>query len=68
MRLTPSIASSLLAKVKNAVTEREGHVAAFEEYTASLPADTAELWEGNVVSWETDRSCPNPFLIKRPST
>ncbi|KAL1948716.1 hypothetical protein VTO73DRAFT_10522 [Trametes versicolor] len=62
-----SLPSALLGKVKNAVSEREAHVNAFEEYTASLPGDAAEVWENDVTAWEADRSCPNPFLIKRPN-
>ncbi|OBZ74530.1 hypothetical protein A0H81_05788 [Grifola frondosa] len=66
-RKTCQFPSSLLAKIKAAVPERNEHVAAFEEFTSSLPPQNVAEWTALVEAWEHDQSAPNPFEITHHS-
>jgi hypothetical protein len=53
--------TTLLRRIKAAVPERNEHVNAFQELTASLPNNTVAEWKEAVEAWEHDRTKANPF-------
>jgi hypothetical protein len=60
-----SAAAAFLRKVKEAVAERSEHVVAFQEFNASLPAESTVEWTQMVKEWEHDQTKPNPFESKQ---
>lgn len=63
-------ASTLLRKLSLAIPEAIVHHRAFSAFTESLQAEHAEQlveWEGQVQSWEADRTLPCPYEITEES-
>jgi hypothetical protein len=63
-------ASTLLRKLLVAIPEAIIHHRAFTAFTESLQAENAEQlveWEGQVQSWEADRTLPCPYEMPEES-
>jgi len=63
-------ASTLLRKLLLAIPEAIIHHRAFTAFTESLQAENAEQlvkWEGQVQSWEADRTLPCPYEMPEES-
>ncbi|KAF8055893.1 hypothetical protein FPV67DRAFT_1679300 [Lyophyllum atratum] len=59
-----TLASSLLRKLKEAISERAEHVSAFTHFDAALPENDTTEWTRLVQLWESDGNNPNPFAAK----
>ncbi|KAF8884033.1 hypothetical protein BD779DRAFT_1538459 [Infundibulicybe gibba] len=60
-RKVSSLGTSILRKSIEAVAACKEHIAAFEAFSAALPAENVALWARAVREWESDRTRPNPF-------
>ncbi|KAI0747825.1 hypothetical protein C8Q80DRAFT_1316398 [Daedaleopsis nitida] len=61
------VAQTLLNRIKIAVPQRETHVLAFQEFTASFEDEVVTQWEADVQTWEADpKKAPNPYIVQRP--
>ncbi|TFK58315.1 hypothetical protein BDN72DRAFT_782249 [Pluteus cervinus] len=63
---------TLLKRIKTAVKESSEQTLLFHRYDLGLRkklGDEVNVWEEELIAWENDRSCPNPFesRIKKPT-
>lgn len=59
---------SLLAKkYLNAVEKADLHAEVISLINAGLPRDLVDLWTAKIITWENDRSAPNPYYTPETS-
>lgn len=47
---------------------RATHQAAFEQFDATFPAEITKEWGDQVIAWDADHSCPNPYVEPKQAT
>ncbi|KAJ7020488.1 hypothetical protein C8F04DRAFT_1214081 [Mycena alexandri] len=56
--------TTLPKKLILAINERDRQVAAFKEVDKTLKRETRKTWQKQIDEWVTDRTKPNPYLLK----
>ncbi|EAU89527.1 hypothetical protein CC1G_02416 [Coprinopsis cinerea okayama7 len=59
-----AMAVYLVKRAEEAIQKRREQVEAFLEFSKALPKDSVAEWTEQVLDWEEDPACENPFLSK----
>jgi hypothetical protein len=61
------VGSSLLRKIKGAISEKAIQSQAWEQLSSVLDPREVSVWLAEVEAWEDDNSHPNPFQLQSSS-
>ncbi|EAU92238.2 hypothetical protein CC1G_10124 [Coprinopsis cinerea okayama7 len=59
-----AMAVYLLKRAEEAIKKRQEQLDAFLEFSKALPEESVAEWTQEVLDWEEDPECDNPFLTK----